>query len=69
MNEQPVLRLICCCCGGLTTGRQWWNRDDGFGICERCVLWIREKHTFSPEEFTRHYGEEGVHHSLTAGVC
>lgn len=30
--------LSCNCCGGAGRGRQWWNRDDGYGICGSCGL-------------------------------
>lgn len=30
-------QLACCCCGGGAIGRQWWNRDHGFGLCANCV--------------------------------
>lgn len=29
-------RLECNCCGNGTTGKQWWNRDTGYGICTPC---------------------------------
>lgn len=31
-----ITTLECNCCGLCTKGRQWWNRDDGYGICESC---------------------------------
>lgn len=30
--------LRCCCCNGGTRGRQWWNRDTGFGLCDDCII-------------------------------
>jgi hypothetical protein len=35
-RSKPV-RLICCCCGSPTRGRQWWNRDKGYGLCDNCI--------------------------------
>jgi hypothetical protein len=32
--------LRCCCCGGGTRGRQWWNRDTGFGLCDDCIDYV-----------------------------
>lgn len=58
----PVRSLTCCCCGTLTRGRQWWNRDTGYGLCEKCAVWISSRET--PEDFERCYGRAGVHHSL-----
>ena len=34
---EPVQGLYCNCCGSLTYGRQWWNRDNGYGICVSCA--------------------------------
>lgn len=54
--------LICCCCGGVAPGRQWWNRDTGYGICPRCFkLWVEK---LGAEEAIRCCGQPGVHHSL-----
>lgn len=30
--------LTCCCCGNSTKGRQWWNRDTGYGLCDNCIV-------------------------------
>lgn len=65
MNNQPdkrkanIRRLTCCCCGEQVHGRQWWNRDDGYGVCVRCA-------TAEPLEETRErlYGRRGEHWGL-----
>lgn len=52
--------LVCCCCGepaGLW--RQWFNRDTGFGVCAKCVAWVRSRGG-SEEEIRSNYGVEGV---------
>ncbi len=36
-TETTVRRLTCACCGAGCRGRQWWNRDTGFGVCRGCV--------------------------------
>src|SRR5690554_239123 len=38
-DEAPddIQRLRCACCGDMTRGRQWHNRDKGFGLCPRCA--------------------------------
>ncbi len=33
MRGTPQRNLTCCVCGARTRGRQWWNRDTGFGVC------------------------------------
>jgi hypothetical protein len=29
--------LVCACCGSEARGRQWPNRDTGYGVCLRCA--------------------------------
>jgi hypothetical protein len=52
--------LECCCCGG-NAGKfkQWWNRDDGYGICPDCIKDFRAK-GMSEKEIRDCYGVEGV---------
>lgn len=60
----PVRRLTCSCCGEGTRGRQWWNRDTGYGLCVKCADWIKtrkEGKYYDADEFRRSYGEKGVH--------
>ena len=57
--------LRCCCCGGEAIGRQWYNRDKGFGICSRCVAWVASSGT-SAREIRAHYGVAGVHYNVKA---
>lgn len=51
--------MHCCCCGGCTKGRQWWNRDDGYGFCERCA--DEQFPNVQDAELTRSYGVRGYH--------
>ena len=37
----PVVRMRCACCDGWCYGRQWHNRDTGFGLCGDCATWLR----------------------------
>ena len=51
---------------------QWHNRDTGYGICRRCVDWIKNRRPFghdpiTPDEFHRNYGVEGVHYASSTG--
>lgn len=57
-----VKRLICCCCGSYCRGRQWWNRDTGFGICPRCVA--DEQKRNDKEGIKSSYGIEGEHYNV-----
>jgi len=77
MNS-PIRGLTCCCCFSHTHGRQWHNRDTGFGLCPRCATWIqtRKSHEGPPDaaEMERLYGKPGIHydlpiHDLVCTVC
>ncbi len=60
---KPVKNLTCCCCGEMTRGRQWWNRDTGYGICSRCIAWQRSRGT-DDAEIADLYGKEGEYFSV-----
>ncbi len=66
-TERPVESLTCCCCGNGCSGRQWWNRDTGYGMCESCIVYVREK-GMPEEEIVQCYGHAGIHHSLKPEV-
>ena len=55
--------LFCSCCGGWTTGRQWHNRDRGYGVCLSCVEWMEKRGT-DADEIRRNYGTRGVHFDI-----
>lgn len=57
-------RLTCCCCGSETRGRQWWNRDTGFGVCVPCVDGMLKRHQLSLEDAGNLYGDRGVHYAV-----
>lgn len=57
--------LSCCCCGEYAGHWcQWYNRDNGFGVCFECVTYIHKR--FPAEDITRNYGVEGVNWGRTA---
>jgi hypothetical protein len=58
--DTKVKTLICCCCGMSTKGRQWWNRDTGYGICGSCVG--EEKKRNDAIGIKASYGEKNVHY-------
>jgi hypothetical protein len=60
--REPVRTLTCCCCGETTKGRQWWNRDTGFGICAACITRLAGRET--PEDTVSLYGIRGVHYAV-----
>lgn len=65
MNDK-IKRLICSCCGAETYGRQWHNRDTGYGLCDSCNTWLKGRDT-SEEEMTRNYGVEFEHYNVSGG--
>lgn len=58
----PIRRLTCCCCGESTIGRQWWNRDTGFGLCADCIPFVSRGE--SAEGLQSTYGTRGVHYDI-----
>ena len=61
---KPVRGLECNCCGSfIPRGRQWWNRDHGYGMCVACIAYVR-KRGMSEEEIVDLYGIEGIHWGL-----
>ena len=57
-----VRKLQCCCCGSETYGRQWWNRDAGFGLCPKCADFLADNGRESPEEMEANYGVKGINY-------
>jgi len=58
----PIRRMSCSCCGAVTCGRQWHNRDTGYGLCVDCIERCQRNET--PEQFERCYGVRGVHFDI-----
>jgi hypothetical protein len=56
----PLVTLECCCCGGEAKGRQWYNRDKGYGLCSNCVEKVYG--SLTPEQMESAQGIEGVHY-------
>lgn len=64
-GELPRVRpLQCCCCGAALRGRQWFNRDTGYGICDRCA--DDEAARSDPADMRSRYGVAGVHYKVPA---
>jgi len=55
-------RLTCCCCGQSTIGRQHWNRDTGFGLCDDCIELCHRSMT--DEDMQSCYGKLGYNYGL-----
>lgn len=58
-----VQQLTCACCGNYHKGRQWWNRDDGYGLCNNCI----DDCITDPLDFLEagaNYGVPGYHYDI-----
>lgn len=64
-KKGPMQHLICSCCGAPTLGRQWWNRDTGYGICDDCVDFVQAPRTEGAE--SSGYGIAGTHYLAEGG--
>jgi len=62
--DKPVRSMVCCCCGDSARGRQWWNRDTGYGLCVPCADRIEPKETAA--EMVELYGQRGYHYGVPA---
>lgn len=58
--KAPIRNLYCAVCGALTRGRQWHNRDTGYGLCADSAAWLKGR-GMSAEEMESLYGREGEH--------
>lgn len=60
------VHLECCCCGAYAgKWQQHHNRDNGYGICAKCVTWMTtppnpKRTATTAEEIADLYGIEGV---------
>jgi hypothetical protein len=61
-QTKQIRWLTCCCCGSETRGRQWWNRDTGYGLCPACIPLCSRCAT--PEDMGSLYGVRGVHYDI-----
>ena len=64
---KPIL-LTCAVCNKETRGRQWHNRDKGFGLCRDCLWWLEQRVAEGrSEDIEGNYGINGVHYNLEEG--
>lgn len=61
-EKERIVRLTCCCCGNRTKGRQWHNRDTGYGLCMNCIERCQRGET--AESFRSCYGDKGIHYAI-----
>ena len=59
-KAKPIKMLDCTCCGSGLMGREWWNQEPGYGLCDDCVsLCIGGNIPAGTETDT--YGVSGIH--------
>jgi hypothetical protein len=54
--------MTCATCGQPARGKQWWNRDTGYGVCDSCVT--EQLETCGKQYVVECYGKPGKHHSM-----
>lgn len=59
---RAVKNLTCCCCGNEFRGRQWHNRDNGYGLGQCCIEYCKSN-TPLPD-FIQAYGVEGYNFNI-----
>lgn len=57
-EKQKVVSLECNCCGAGTKGRQWPNRDTGYGLCARCG--DEQEKKYGAEQVENWSGKRGI---------
>ena len=62
--SKRLQRLECCCCGQITAGRQWWNRDTGYGLCNDCIELNRRGS--DDRDMVSQFGYLGVNYGINA---
>lgn len=64
LANRQVLNLACCCCGSSAPAfAQWYNRDKGYGLCNKCADWISKKEDAAT--MLSYYGHKGIHYGVT----
>jgi hypothetical protein len=67
MDSKKGSYLRCCHCGNGTRGRQWWNRDTGFGLCDDCIEFAGVA-SVPVGGVASSYGVRGVHWDINNDV-
>jgi hypothetical protein len=58
-RRKPIKWLSCTCCGEGLQGRDWWNQEPGYGLCDSCVKLCCGQ--IEPGQESETYGVAGVH--------
>lgn len=68
-DKKPIVSMSCPCCGAYTRGRQWHNRDTGYGLCVACIPFCMEQAERHGESMGDLYGIRGVHYDVQEEVA
>ena len=61
-RAKPIKWLTCTCCGESMQGRDWWNQEPGYGLCDSCAAkWCE----VDDGEESQTYGVRGVHYLIS----
>ena len=58
-RKKPVKWMSCTCCGDSMQGRNWWNQEPGYGLCNDCVP--RCCGNIKPGQESQTHGVAGIH--------
>lgn len=58
-RKKPIKYLSCTCCGDGLQGRDWWNQEPGYGLCDKCVEFCGAPTKLG--EYSQTYGVAGIH--------
>lgn len=62
-RAKPIKFLTCTCCGEGMQGRDWWNQEPGYGLCDSCVKLCCGPIKAGEESET--YGVAGIHFAIS----
>jgi hypothetical protein len=62
--QKPIQKYMTCAVSGEScSGRQWHNRDTGFGLCEASYHWLKERGE-TDASLISNYGIKGIHYMI-----
>lgn len=60
-RKKPIKCLECSCCGDGFLGRDWWNQEPGYGLCDGCAA---KHYGYSVGTRSESHGVGGIHYLL-----
>lgn len=62
-RKKPIKWMSCTCCGDSMQGRDWWNQEPGYGLCNDCVKMCCGP--IEPGQESETYGVAGIHFAIS----